>query len=116
MFSKMLDAGFTLRDKLEHLQPGLRVPMQLLTYHKTLFDAISKGTLNSKKRLMLNDACTYEGFQRVENRGTGFTPSSCSLADGLTNSMRKAVLLLVMKTSALSYDVDHWVIRRKQGS
>ena len=39
-----------------------RIPVQLLTNSKSLFDVISKGSRTSEKRTLLNIAAAREGF------------------------------------------------------
>ena len=54
-FSDLFDVATTLANELE-LILSRKVPVQLFTYSKSLFDVISKGSRTSEKRMML-DIC-----------------------------------------------------------
>lgn len=110
-FSNTIVAAFTLREEFENLHSNLNVPMGLLTESKTLSDVVSKGTKTAEKRLMLDVACTPEGFQKMESNDIGFIRSNENLTDGLTEVLKQNKLLSVMSTCMLNYKVDQWIVR-----
>lgn len=110
-FSDMFDVSYTLRCELEHLCGGDTVPVQLFTDNKTLFDVVSKGSRTSEKRLMLDIACTREGFKKMEINDIGLIRSVDNIADGLTKVMSQAKLQTVLKSGSLDVTVEQWIIR-----
>lgn len=110
-FSDMFDAAFTLREELRALHPGSSIPLTLYTDSKTLFDVISKGTRTSEKRLMLDIACTREGFKTHAINDIGFIRSSENIADCLTKAMSQASLAQVLKSSKLGVHVEQFIVR-----
>ena len=87
------------------------VPVRLFTENKYLFDAVSKGTRTSEKRLILDIAAAKEGFESKDISDIGFVRSNCNLADGLTKRMKQASLLELMKTCKLSIRPEQWIVR-----
>ena len=58
-FIEMSDVAITIAKELEVIL-SKRIPVQLLTDIKILFDVISKGTRTSEKRMMLDIAASQE--------------------------------------------------------
>lgn len=54
-FSDLFDVASSLASELELLL-GQKIPLQLQTDSKSLFEVISKGSPTSEKRIMLNIA------------------------------------------------------------
>ena len=82
-FADLFDDAFALRSQIEHVL-GRSVPMHLLTYSKSLFDIISKGSRTSEKRIILDIHVTRSAYQVKEISNIGFVRSSDNAADGLT--------------------------------
>lgn len=71
---------------------GRKIPVQLFTDSKCLFDVIWKGSRTSEKRIMLDIAAAREGFCDKTISDIGFVRSNHNIADGLTKSMSQASL------------------------
>ncbi len=84
--SDLLDVAPTLSAELA-LFFGRKVPVQLLTNSKSLFDVISKRTRMSEKSTMLGIAAARESFRDKVISYIGFVHSSQNLANGLTKRM-----------------------------
>ena len=109
-FSDLFDVATTLSQELEKLLRK-RVPVQLLTDSKSLFDIISKGTRTSEKRMMLDIAAARERFRTHLISDIGFVRSSKNIADGLTKPMRQQALQQVVSCGQLLVEPEQWIIR-----
>ena len=109
-FSDLFDIAATLASELGEIY-GRRIPVQLLTDSKSLFDVISKGSRTSEKRTMLDIAAAREGFRDKIISDIGFICSSSNIADGLTKSMSQAALQAAVSTGMLSVKPEQWIIR-----
>eukprot|EP00171_Calliarthron_tuberculosum_P023142 IDg23142t1 len=61
-FSDLFDRTSTLAAEIGTIYKK-RIPVQLLTDSKSLFDVISKGSRTSEKRMMLDIAAARERFR-----------------------------------------------------
>lgn len=109
-FSDMSDTAITLGQEIEILV-NQKVPVQLLTDSKSLFDVISKGTRTSEKRTMLDIAASREAFRDKIISDIGFVRSNKNVADGLTKEMNQTALRTVLQSGKLSISPDQWIIR-----
>ena len=110
-FSDLFDVAATLADEAS-LLIGTKVPVQLLTDSKSLFDVISKGSRTSEERMMLDIAAAREGFKNRVISDIGFVRSSYNIADGLTKSMQQRALQQVLRTGHLNVRPEQWIIRK----
>ena len=109
-FSDLFDRAATLAAEIGEIF-GRKIPVQLLTDSKSLFDVISKGSRTSEKRVMLDIAAAREGFRDKVISDIGFVRSSQNLADGLTKPMAQASLRVVLSTGFLDVKPEQWIIR-----
>ena len=110
-FSDLFDVAATLSDELQAVL-GKKVPVQLFTDSKSLFDVISRGTRTSEKRMMLDIAAAREGFRDKIISDIGFVRSLKNLADGLTKQMKQTMLREVIRTGNFQVEPEQWIIRR----
>eukprot|EP00171_Calliarthron_tuberculosum_P000537 IDg537t1 len=96
-FSDLFDRAATYAAELGEIY-SRRIPVQLFTDSKSLFDVISKGSRTSEKRLMLDIAAAREGFRNKTISDIGFVRSSSNIADGLTKAMSQAALQSVVSS------------------
>ncbi len=81
-FSDMFDACFALSVELGHVLNRKSIPVKLYTDRRSLFDAISKGSRTSERRLMLDIAAAREGFREKAISDIGFfVPRTTSPTD-----------------------------------
>jgi len=109
-FSDLFDVAAALASELEVLYKR-KIPVQLLTDSKCLFDVISKGSRTTGKRMQLDIAAAREGFGTKVISDIGFIRSSKNLADGLTKSMSQAALQQVISSGRISIAPEQWIIR-----
>lgn len=89
-----------------------RVPLQVFTDSKTLFDVIVRVSTTSKRRLMIDIHATREAYDRQEITDIGLVRSQYNLADCMTKIMLPKQMIQVMRTSKLSHPVEQFVLRR----
>ncbi len=106
-FSDLFDRACTLAAEIGAVY-GRKIPVQLLTDSKSLFNVISKGSRTSEKRMMLDIAAAGEGFRDRIISDIGFVRS---LADGLTKSMSQSASQSVVATGSLRVEPEQWIIR-----
>lgn len=92
---------------------GQKIPLQLLTNGKILFDVFSKGSQTSEKRMMLEILAAEEGFRSGFISDAGFVRSSHNVADGLTKANASRSLQRALRTRLLEVKPEHWIVRRE---
>ena len=99
-FSDLFDTSVAIASDL---QTCLRkkIPIQLLTDSKSLFDVISKDTRTSQKRTNIEIAVAREGFKDRFISDIEFVRSTSNVADGLTKRMIQAQLCNILLTETL---------------
>lgn len=109
-FSDLFDVAITFAQEIG-IMLSRKVPVQLLTDSKSLFDVVSKGSRTSEKRMMLDIAAAREAFRDKTISDIGFVRSSHNIADGLTKAMSQASIRQVIATGHLSIMPEQWIIR-----
>ena len=109
-FSDLFDSAYTLKRELSILL-NRTISLELFTDSKSLFDAISKGSRTSEKRLMLDVATARQGFRSGEISNIGLVRSERNVADGLTKPMAQAALREILQTGEHSPSPVQWIIR-----
>ncbi len=109
-FSDLFDRVSTLAAEIGTIY-GRRIPVQLFTDSKSLFDVISKGSRTSEKRMMLDIAAAREGFPDKVISDIGLFRSSSHFAHSLTKPMSQAALKSVVDSGFLSVKPEQWIIR-----
>ena len=79
-FSDLFDVAISFAEELGNIL-SKKIPVQLLTDSKALFDVVSKGSRTSEKRMMLDIAAAREGFKSKAISDIGFVRSSQNVAD-----------------------------------
>ena len=99
-FRNLLDVAAVLAAELQALT-GVKVPVQLLTDNKSLFDVISNGSRTFEKRMMLDIAAAREGFRDKVISENGFVRSASNIADGLKKPKQQRSLQNMMLSGRL---------------
>ncbi len=79
-FGDFLDTAACISSELQNVY-NRKIPLQLFSDSKSLFDVISTGSRTSEKRLMLDIAAAREGSRDSILSNIGF------IADGLAQTM-----------------------------
>ena len=90
-FSDFSDVALTIAKELEVLSRK-RMPVQLLTDRKSLFQVLSKWTRTTEKRMMIDIAASLEFFRHKIISDILFARTKNNDADGPTKVMKQAVL------------------------
>ena len=109
-FADLFDDELANRRKLEFV---LRQPilLHILTDSRSVFDIISKGSLTSEKRIIVDIHAAREAYKAQEISNIGFARSSHKLADGLAKPKVQAALYQLLTTSYHKPKVKQWIIR-----
>ena len=90
-----------------------RIPLQIFTDSKTLFDVIVRGSTTRERRLMIDIYATRQAYRRDEIADIGLIRSEYNLADCMTKIMKPKQMLRVMKIGVLRHPVEQFVLRPK---
>lgn len=105
--SDMFDTASATVSEIEDLY-GRHIPLQLFTYSKSLFDVISKGSLSSEKRLMLDVVAARAVFRDRLISDIGFVRRDRNLADGLTKGIFQVSVQHAIATATLHTHPEKW--------
>ena len=108
-FSDLFDVAAVLSAELEVLL-GTKVPVQLLTDRKSLFDVISKGSKTSEKRIMLDIAAARKGLMDKVISDIAFVRCSLNIADGLAKAMKQRSLQQVLMTGRIDLKPEQRIL------
>jgi hypothetical protein len=108
--AEAFDRSFILKHDIEDML-GIQVPLKLYTDSQSLFDVITKGSMTSERRLMIDIALAQEAFKRHWISNIGLVPSEHNLADGLTKPGRSELLRDVIRQGRLDIHVRQWIVR-----
>ena len=90
-FTDLFDVASVLAAELQALTE-VKVPVQLLTDSKRLFDAILKESRTCEKRMMLDIAAARKGFRDKVISDIGVVRIASNIADGLKKPMQQRSL------------------------
>lgn len=115
-FSDMLDYSIAFSEDITNTV-NKRIPVQIISDSKFLFDMICKGPRTSEKRVMIDIAATREGLRDKTVSDIEFFRMSTNIADGLTKQMSQAVL----RNKVISRRLDvvyekQWIIIRSDST
>lgn len=88
-FRELFNRASTLDGEMRQLH-HFRIPVQLITDSKSLFDVIRRGTRTSEKRMVLDIVPARDGFREHIISDIGFLRTSNNLAEGLAKAMRQS--------------------------
>ena len=114
-FADAFDLSFLLKRDLEDIL-GKKLPLKMLTDSKCLFDIITKQSETTEKRLEIDVKAVREGYNAFEISDIGFIRSANNPADALTKVRGNDSLLKLLETNKCDFDVDKWVVRKKENS
>ena len=110
-FADAFDYSYLLKYDIEQLLQQ-RIPLQMFTDSKSLFDVIVRASMTSERRLMIDISATREAYERHEIADIGLIGSEHNLADCMTKIMAPKQLLHVLSTKKLNHPVKQYVIRK----
>ena len=110
-FADAFDYSYLLKYDIEQLLQQ-RIPIQMFTDSKSLFDVIVRASMSSERRLMIDISATREAYERNEIADIGLIGSEHNLADCMTKIMALKQLLHVLSTQKLNHPIEQYVIRK----
>jgi len=109
-FTAAFDEAFIIRYDLERLY-GRHIPINIFTDSKQLFDVVTKGSLPTEKRLMVDVAAARQACTRHDISNVGLIASNSNMADSLLQAHRCGALNELLRTGVDRTPVVQWVIR-----
>lgn len=104
------DQGFLLRAQLRALL-GRTLPMRILTDSASLYHVMTRATLTTERRLIIDLMAARESYARGEISDIGLIRSQYNPADELTKDTDCSRLLAIMTSHHISHPVEEWVTR-----
>jgi len=84
-FTEGFNCAFMVRRDLERIY-GKRIPIQMRTDSKQMFDVDTKGSKTAERRLMIDVAASRQSYKEFEISDVGLVRSENNVADGLSGS------------------------------
>ena len=100
------DIGFMIKYDLQ-LLTGNVIPLIIMTDSLSLFDFITKATVTTEKRLMIDLNAVREAYQKHKIMDIGFIRSHFALTKMMTSHILEHMLL----HSKIEHPVEQWIER-----
>jgi len=113
-FSAAFDEAFVIRYDLERIYRQ-RIPLNLFTDSKQLFDVVTKASHPTEKRLMVDVAAARQAYNRQDLSNVGLIATDNNIADALTKVRGCGALDALLRTGVDRTPVVQWVIRPPLG-
>ena len=104
------DQAYLVREQLRAIF-ARRIPLKIFMDSKTLFDVLTRGTLTTERRLVIDLMVAREAYERGEISDVGHVRSEHNLEDELTKVIEPRRLRSLMRTGRYDHPVSEWVIR-----
>lgn len=115
-FTEAFDAAYILKHDFEQVL-GRRVPiLAMLTDSKGLFDIITKNSITSERRLMIDLLAARQAYSRMEISDIGLVHTHHNPADAFTKVGNCAALERLVEIGVIDHPVQQWVIRQPRPS
>ena len=109
-FTAAFDEAFVIRYDLERLY-GRRIPLNMFTDSKQLFDVVTKASHPTEKRLLIDIAAARQAYNRQDMSNVGLIASDNNIADALSKVRGCGALDALLRTGVDRTPVVQWVIR-----
>jgi len=109
-FSAAFDEAFVIRYDLERLYRR-RIPLNMFTDSKQLFDVVTKASHPTEKRLLVDIAAARQAYNRQDLSNVGLVASENNIADALSKARGCGALDALLRTGVDRTPVVQWVIR-----
>jgi len=109
-FSAAFDEAFVIRYDLERLYRR-RIPLNMFTDSKQLFDVVTKASHPTEKRLLVDIAAARQAYNRQDLSNVGLIASDNNIADALSKARGCGALNALLRTGVDRTPVVQWVIR-----
>ncbi len=109
--SACFDYAYTLRKDLEFML-GKKIPLYLFTNSMSIFDAITKLSSTSEKRLLIDISSIRQAYILGKIQNMAHISSEHNLADPLTKRTNSPTLTTLLETGKLRHPINKWIIHR----
>ena len=105
-----LDITIAVRTDLEAML-NCTIPIKIYTDNKSLFDVVTRNSVTTEKRLMLNIRSVREAYQDLDLNDMAWIRSEYNPADALTKVKENTVLNTAIDFGVIKHPVEQWIIR-----
>ena len=109
-FADAFDFAYVIKHDLEEIL-GQRVPLQMLTDSRSLFDVIVKNSTTAERRLMIDIKDVRESYEQQLISNVGFVRSADNPADAFTKVKHCDSLHRILSTGNIDLHVEEWISR-----
>lgn len=103
-FADTFDMFFTLRHDLEKIT-SCKLPKRMMTDSKSLFDVLTKTTMTTKKRLIIDLQTVKNAYASFEVSDVALLLSKFNIADALTKVKTNSILLNTIKSKKIDHPI-----------
>lgn len=111
-FADGFDMAFAIRHDLQ-LMLSQSINILMFTDSLSLFDVLTKATVTTEKRLMIDLKTVKDSYKCQEIENICHVRSEFNPADALTKVKRNLLLEQFLETNKLDHPVEQWVIRKE---
>lgn len=111
-----MSAGFDMASCLKSTIEAvlkLKLPMEICTDSKSIYDCLVKLGTTQEKRLMVDLMCLRQSYERREITDIQWIDGNSNPADAMTKSKPNAALKELIDTNKLNIKVTQWVERKE---
>ena len=105
------DAGYAIRHDLERMTRR-KIPISMFTDSLSLFDVVTKATITTERRLMIDIAGVKQAYKAKEIHTLGFIRTNYNVADALTKVKACDAMRKTLRTGKLEHPIEQWVERK----
>ena len=99
-----------MRHDLESIL-GQKIPLQMITDSKSLFDVIVKNSTTAERCLIIDIKDDRESYESMKMSNVGFVRSENNPADAFTKPKFCAALESMLAIGVIDLNVEEWVVR-----
>ena len=99
-FADAFDYVYVMKHDLEQILDK-RIPLQMFTDSKSLFDVIVKNSTTAERRLMIDIKDVRESYEQLKISNVGFVRSEDNPADALTKAKTCSALNRILSTGLI---------------
>lgn len=109
-FADAFDMAYVIKYDLQ-LMLGKVIPISMMTDSLSLFDVITKSTITTERRLMIDIKAAKESYQKNEIQDIAYIRSENNPADAITKIMKQSILDHILRTNKIEHPVEQWIQR-----
>ena len=106
------DMAYTIKFDLQAICHQ-QTPLTMYTDSLSLFDVLTKASMTTEKRLMIDIQCIKDFSRKMEVDDIAYVKSEYDIADPLTKIRLDSILIDTLRSNKLNHPVGQWMNRGK---